>query len=256
MAEKVTNQSVFEQIMRRAERAVTQDELEVIFKQVLKIVEQNVKTTQEIDRQVTDILKSVKDTSDNSSQDLKTRIETLFQQAREKDDERVAKLESAVGEKIASMKDGVDGISPDADDVTNEVLSRIKLPEQKETILDTPEEVVEKVNSSETKIKKDQVEGLEEMEGRIKTSSGGGVSDLRIQQAFKYILKTQAPAGDIDGVNLSYTVTQPIFAILAFSINGEVIAQLPNYTISGNTITFSTALPAAYSGKDFECKFI
>lgn len=84
----------------------------------------------------------------------------------------------------------------------------------------------------------------------------GGVSNLRIQQAFKYILKTEAPVGDINGVNTSYTVTQPIFAVLSFSLNGETIAQLPNYTISGRTITFSTALPAAYSGKDFEIKYI
>lgn len=84
----------------------------------------------------------------------------------------------------------------------------------------------------------------------------GGVSNLRIQQAFKYILKTEAPSGLINGTNKEYTVTQPIFAVLAFSMNGEVIPQIPNYTISGNKITFSTALPAAYSGFDFEIKYV
>lgn len=87
-------------------------------------------------------------------------------------------------------------------------------------------------------------------------STTGGVSNLRIQQAFKYILKRETPVGDIDGMNTTYTVTQPIFAVLAFSINGETIAQLSNYTIAGKTITFSTALPAVYSGKDFEIKYV
>lgn len=84
----------------------------------------------------------------------------------------------------------------------------------------------------------------------------GGVSNLRIQQAFKYILKTEQPSGLINGSNTAYTVTQPIFAVLSFTLNGETIAQLPNYTVSGRTITFATALPAAYSGKDFEIKYI
>lgn len=84
----------------------------------------------------------------------------------------------------------------------------------------------------------------------------GGVTNARIQQAFKYILKTETPVGDIDGNNLEYTVSQPIFAVLAFSLSGEVIPQIPNYTINGRKIVFSTALPADYSGSDFEVKYI
>ncbi len=99
-------------------------------------------------------------------------------------------------------------------------------------------------------------EEIEELKKRPTGTGGGGVSNARIQQAFKYILKTEAPVGDINGVNTSYTVSQPIFAVLAISLNGETIAQLPNYTISGKTITFSSALPSVYSGKDFEIKYI
>lgn len=119
----------------------------------------------------------------------------------------------------------------------------------------TSEKIVEKINTSTKKIKREQVEGLEEAL-KVRSTSTGGVTNTRIQQAFKYILKTEEPTGDIDGVNTTYTVTQGIFAILSMSLNGETIAQLPNYTINGNTITFSTALPAAYSGKDFEIKYI
>lgn len=86
--------------------------------------------------------------------------------------------------------------------------------------------------------------------------AAGGVSNIRIQQAFKYILKTEAPVGLINGSNTQYTLSQDIFAILSMSLNGETVAQLPNYTIAGKKITFSTALPAVYSGKDFEVKYI
>jgi len=99
-------------------------------------------------------------------------------------------------------------------------------------------------------------EDLEELRRMSRTATGGGVTNLRIQQAFKYILKTEAPVGLINGSNTTYTVSQPIFAVLAFSISNAVITQLPNYTISGNTITFAVALPSAYSNRDFECKYI
>lgn len=110
-----------------------------------------------------------------------------------------------------------------------------------------PTEIVEELAEHEREI--------EELKKRP-VSTGGGVTNARITQAFKTILKTEAPTGDIDGVNTTYTVSQPIFAVFAFSINGEVIAELPNYTINGNTVEFSEALPAAYSGKDFEVKYI
>jgi hypothetical protein len=100
---------------------------------------------------------------------------------------------------------------------------------------------------------KEHTEAIEELKKR---PTGGGVTNLRIQQAFKYILKTEAVQGTIDGANTTFTVSQPIFAILSLSINGEVVAELPNYTISGNTIEFSSAIPAAYSGKDFEAKYV
>lgn len=108
------------------------------------------------------------------------------------------------------------------------------------------------------KLSIEAIEGLrkELQDIRQIRSTGSGVTDMRIRQAFKYILNTEQPTGAINGSNTVYTVKNPIFAVLAFSLNGETIAQLPNYTVSGRTITFSTALPSAYSGKDFEIKYI
>lgn len=113
-----------------------------------------------------------------------------------------------------------------------------------------PTEIMEDIEELEKK--------YDELEKKLTRvgASNGGVTNMRIQQAFKYILKTEAPVGDIDGVNTTYAVSQPVFAVLSFSLNGETIAQLPNYTVAGRTIIFSVALPAVYSGKDFEIKYI
>ena len=102
----------------------------------------------------------------------------------------------------------------------------------------------------------DEEKIIEEILKRMPKGKGGGTSAIGIANAAKYWVKTEEPVGDIDGANTSYTVSKPIFAVLSFMINGEVIAQLPNYTVSGKTVTFSTAIPAAYSGKDFEIVYV
>lgn len=146
---------------------------------------------------------------------------------------------------IRTMHENMEIPEPDmAEDIRN----KLELLEGKERLNKSTIDGIEEIE--------EDIKRLEEKIASIPQSTGGGVTNLRIQQAFKYILKTQEPIGDIDGVNTVYTLTQPIFAILSMSINGETIAQLPNYTISGNKITFSSALPAVFSGKDFEIKFI
>ena len=134
-----------------------------------------------------------------------------------------------------------------------------KIVPQKEV---TDEEIVEKINTlpiePEFQIEKEHIKGLVEELARIASlpRGGGGVSSLAVRQAFKYIFHTEEPTGAINGSNMVYIVANPIWAIIGFTLNGEQIAELPNYTFANNTITFATALPAAYSGKDFECKYI
>lgn len=125
---------------------------------------------------------------------------------------------------------------------------------------DTPEQVRDKLASleGEERLDKKHIKGLDEELKRIESlpRGGGGVSALGVRQAFKYIFHTEEPAGDIDGVNTTYTVQNPIFAVISFSINGETVAELPNYTIANRSIIFSSAIPAAYNGTDFEVKYI
>ena len=129
--------------------------------------------------------------------------------------------------------DGVDGTDADEKSIIKEVLKQIKIPDNSTDIEELRKELKE-----------------------TKRLRGGGTSTIGVKYALQRLLKTEKPVGVIDGANKEYTVTGTIFAVFAFSLNGEVITQLPNYTITGNKITFSTALPAAYSGKDFEVKYI
>ena len=109
------------------------------------------------------------------------------------------------------------------------------------------------VDSGKIKALEAEIETLKSM---IRRKGVGGTSAMGVAQAMKRILKTEEPVGLINGSNKVYSLNHTIFAIFSMSLNGEVVAQLPNYTISGKTFTFTTALPSAYSGKDWEVKYI
>ena len=89
-----------------------------------------------------------------------------------------------------------------------------------------------------------------------KSSGGGGTSAWGVRHALKSITHTEAPSGLINGSNTEYTVLNEIFFIFGFTLNGEQIAELPNFTYAGKKITFSSAIPASFNGKDFECKYL
>lgn len=211
-----------------------------------------------------DILGAVKDKIDMIESDLNKSSDAMEKMSSQKMEEIMEDCMKEIS-RVEAMIPEVDftEVEKKIDNAVLEIESKIPtLPEELKG-----EAIVKKVNSlpieREYQIGKEHIRDLEkeitelrETISRIGSNISGSVSNLRIQQAFKYILKTEEPVGDIDGVNVTYTLRQPIFAILSMSLNGETIAQLPNYTISGNSFTFSVALPAAYSGKDWEVKYI
>lgn len=170
---------------------------------------------------------------------------------------KMSGIEASVQERLASLKDGE---SADGQAILESLKAFIPAPMAGSP--DKPEDVRNKLETlkGDERLDKSAIKGLQEeiatLRKELSARAGASISNLRIQQAFKYILKTEAPTGAINSSNKSYTVSQAIFAVLSFSLNGETIAQLPNYTINGRTITFATALPSAYSGKDFEVKYI
>lgn len=139
---------------------------------------------------------------------------------------------------------GVDGKDADEEKIINEVLGKIKVPGIDKTEMNEMD--------IELKALREELEKVKLMRGK----GGGGTSAIGIANAAKYWVKTEEPSGLINGVNKAYAVSKTIFAVLSFSLNGEFIAQIPNYTISNKTVTFTTALPAAYSGKDFEITYV
>ena len=84
---------------------------------------------------------------------------------------------------------------------------------------------------------------------------GGGTSAIGVMSALNYAIKRETPSGAINGSNTAYTVTKQISAVLSLAINGMVIHD-NEYTVSGQTITFTTALPAGLSGTTFRVVYV
>ena len=183
---------------------------------------------------------------------VKSTLDTAISQMRAKVAETENTLRSDARTTLRMLEERIADVKKSIPNEYNDTEIRDILSDIHESMPEMPEEF------DATEILKKITELEKEIDALKKrpVGSGGGVTNMRIIQAFKYILKTEAPVGNIDGLNTTYTVSQPIFAVLGMTLNGETIAQLPNYTIAGKTITFSTALTSAYSGKGFEIKFI
>lgn len=156
-------------------------------------------------------------------------------------------LETIAYEASKLVEDKLTPLIPKAEDIANEIIG------------EKTRDALEKLTGDE-RLDKSAIRGLDEELKRISEIKGavrgGGVSAGGVRQAFKYIFHTEQPTGAIDGNNTTYTVKNDIWAIISFTINGESVAELPNYTFINKTITFASAIPAVYSGKDFECKYI
>lgn len=77
------------------------------------------------------------------------------------------------------------------------------------------------------------------------TSKGGGTT-LRFKN-------NETPSGTINGTNAAFTLANspsPSLSLELF-LNGQFQTQGSDYTLSGSTITFTTAPAAAYSGLPF-----
>lgn len=254
-------------------------------KKITELLGSNV-TTEEFVKNfkfVVDFVKKIKVQNDNEVKQLKALFSALSKELKSINTNSASELKQSIqGEikafkailetknkeidtKMAAIKDGKDA---DEEMIVNEVLSRIEIPEI-EDIADQLPRMGEEVRDSlellngDDRLRWEAIRGLkekfEELQEKIDNiplgRGGGGTSDLGVRMSLSRLVKTETPSGDIDGTNKSYTVTGTIGAVMSFAINGMVIHD-DEYTTSGSTITFTTALPAALSGKSFRIVYV
>ncbi len=82
---------------------------------------------------------------------------------------------------------------------------------------------------------------LDHVTGRLLVDSSGGSATIY----------AETPSGLINGSNTTYTTAHTMTTVIAFAINGQFLHPTSDYTFTGTTITFVTALPASLSGLPF-----
>lgn len=180
------------------------------------------------------------------------------------------------GEKGDKGDKGDDGKSPEIDThaIAQEVLLKIKTPEDgKDAVIDIEEltENIHKALTSKKKLKPTDLEGWEQTIAPIRslvagfrgggdtvtagtnvtiTTNANGQKVISSSGGAGATFYTETPTGAINGINTAYTVANSITTVVAFSINGQFIHP-SEYSVVGTTITFVTAPDASLSGLPF-----
>lgn len=243
-----------EQMLSLIDTTLTKEEFisafEKVMEVVVKIERRNSDAVDLIEHTWGTMLRKFQSDHAMSLAEMKSSVNDLF--VTEQLKKIRADLESKIDDKLSTVKDGRDGAKGERG------LPGIGRP-GRDGSSDPAGKIRDKLETLEgdDRLDASAIKGLDERFENLESRPvGGGVSNMRIRQAFKYIAHTEQPVGVIDGVNTTYTLKNAIWWIAGFTLNGEQVAQLPNFTVSGHTITFASAIPADYSGKDFECKYI
>lgn len=160
---------------------------------------------------------------------------------------------------------------------------------------DTPDEVVEKVNTASKKIKAERIEGMTRMMREVANygsnpqgQSTGGANQILIKNNGTLVsahvteldfttnmsltygnngkitvtatggsstFYVETPTGAINSSNTSYTTANTITTVVSLHINGQFIHPA-EYTASGAGFTMGTALDSSLSGLSFTIVYI
>lgn len=237
-------------LLKLVNESISREEFTGSFRKVIDLViKAESRLASRINQMLTEALREV----GRKFQETQQNIEALKSELNTTIDSRLADVDKKINTALTDQQSGMnlirdklrvftpkDGHTPTKKELTS--LIKEVLPPFPKDRLELIEENAKLISSLEKRIKE-----LEDRPERV----GGGTSAIGVQFAMKTVVKTETPSGAINGINTSYTVSEPIHAIFSFMINGEAIPSSA-YTIAGRTITFGTALPSAYSGKDFE----
>jgi len=155
-----------------------------------------------------------------------------------------AKIEE-IDNKLANVKDGLSGKDANEEKIVQDVLAQIKLPEQKEIILDGSEEIRDKLETleGEERLDIEAIKGLKDLLEEIKqrpVRGGGGFSKIAYEI---HIIDDETPTGTPNGVLTDFVlnhIPNPTSSLKVY-LDGQRMRLTTDYTFAGKTITFLSA---------------
>lgn len=164
------------------DKIITSDEIEQVLKGILVIMNSFKKDNQTLNKETTTIVENLLTKVVSEHEKLKDDVSQITSSSENKIS---SKLESTLEEvkgivkQINAIERPKDGKDADEEKIIESVLSQIKLPEQKETILDTPEEIADKLESlkGDNRLDASAIKNLPEIKGG-KFYGGSGIKEI------------------------------------------------------------------------------
>ena len=159
-------------------------------------------------------------------------------------------MSSKIEDKLAKIRDGIDGKDADEAQIVAAVLNAIKIPTMEDIRKELPtlgEGIRDSLEllSGEERLDIKYLKGLEDLEKRLGariTAIGGGTSRIGIQAALGKIIKHQTFSTSSATTTLTLNDKVAGGVALWLRYNGQVLTYGTHYTISGTTITLLLTL--------------
>jgi len=248
-----------------SDKILLKQDIEEVVGALVKVLANNKKeiynTSEQIKQQQQDLFNKVVESlfqhqqeitslTDNHRTQTDQSTQEKLNQALEKVNNAVLEVKSYILEAQALKPE-----NPDPEDVATLVLDKIKLPEIKDPILDTPKEIRDKLESLKKNDRLDikYIKGWENFRDEIVnhavTQARGllyaGLLENGTSGTGGAATTWETPSGIVDGSNTSFTATHtPIYIIS----DGATYFENAGYTLSGLNITMNVAPKAAPDG--------
>ena len=199
-------------------------------------------TLAEIQKTYKEVIKRIEEENKSSFSNMKKwaieQVNTLFIKFQIK--EKIAELDK----KMSEIKDGKDA---DEEKIVADVLTQIKLPEQK---IFEPEEIRDKLETlkGKEKLNIDAIFELQEKLDELKKAGGGrffGGGGFNYDALNIHLVDDETPTGTVDGANTDFIINHipsPANSLKVY-VGGQRLRLTEDYTLASRTITFLIAPP-------------
>lgn len=231
-------------------KSMTQDDFVKSFEMVLEFIKETKDLTgtelENLRTLYTDAINEIKSGNESTLNDTKGHIFTTLESKLSAFEDRINSKLNDVQEKADSLVSGQDA---DEEKIVEDVLARIKLPEYKETVLDTGEQIVDKINDiplddEDHKIGIEHIKGLRKEIDAIKSRSqivGGGIVG-------RDVFKDIDISSQLNGVTKTFNI-QAVWNILTVDLSSfpHALRKGVDFTWTPTSITFTSEIEASTS---------
>jgi hypothetical protein len=209
---------------------------------IKKIDERNQLETEQLKQMLLGFTDKLKSDTGSDVSSLKKEVQKAVAEAVG----NISETDKRMSARLATVKDGQNA---DPEQVITEVLERIQLPEAKETLLDTPEDIRNKLEllQDEERLDVSAIKGIAERFGKLEDRVGK-LGNTAVVAAGRGAVKAYDLSASLDGVTTTFAL--PAFwRVISVDLSSfpNTLRPTVDYTTNGSTmqITFTSQIDPA-----------